>query len=171
MHGGAHGGNPGVLDDQQAAELLHRHLEARAQCLHALRQGRLHAPAHRLLRQPGGDGDDVRAAEGQKARSLDDPRLARRLHVELHPGALRAAARGAPERAGSAQSTARSRLLEVAARELVVLHAPPILRSRLTARVTAAPAASTSASFVKRPKLKRRLLSASRSSRPSARST
>ena len=61
--------------------------------------------AGRLLSEPRGYGDDVRAAEGEKTHRPDRARASGGidLHVELHPGALRPAAGRTAEGVGSLQ--------------------------------------------------------------------
>src|SRR5277367_6064489 len=166
--------DPGILHHEQAAELLHRGVETLAQGMGAaLRQSRLRRAALTLLGHQRRGGDDVRTAEGEKTHLEHAGPAARPAypHIELYPGARRPASRRAAVAVGACQRAEPRRMLEVAPSELVVGHGPAIWRRRSTARVTTVPAVSMSASLVKRPKLKRRLLSANRSSRPSARRT
>jgi hypothetical protein len=184
---GAHGGDPSVLDDQQTPELLNRQFEALLKRRDTLWQSRLRIQTHPLFREPSRHGNDVRAPEGEEAYRLDHRRGCRQLdlNVELHPGSLRPATGRPPEAAAPSQRSCIGGIFKIAARQFIVLHAgrvnlgarqtraclPPIRRNRRTACRTSLIAVSTSASLVKRPRLKRRLLSARRSSRPRARST
>src|SRR5580704_3496929 len=165
--------DPGILHHEQAAELLHRGVETLAQGMGALRQSRLRRAALALLGHQRRGGDDVRTAEGEKTHLEHAGSAARPAYpyIELYPGARCPASRRAAVAVGACQRAEPRRMLEVAASELVVRHVPAIWRRRSTARVTTVPAVSMSASLVKRPKLNRRLLSANRSSRPSARRT
>ena len=102
------------------------------------RQSNDEFPAGGLLGQPSADGDDVRAAEGEKAHRADRDRAARGidLHVELHPGTPRPAAGRSADDIAPLQHPGAGGVVKIAARQFVVLHAPPIVRSRLTARET-----------------------------------
>src|ERR1700722_10441369 len=111
----------------------------------------------------------MRATEGQEPGRLDDSRPG--AHIELHPGAVVAAAGGTSESSGTDEYAREGSGLEVVQGQFAVPHAPLIRRRRDTAWATTATAASISCSLVKRPKPNRKLLSLNASLRPSARST
>src|SRR5882757_4214876 len=122
-----------------------------------------------------------------RARKSQEPHCLQRsgfaLQVELDPSALFAIARHATEYPRAGQLTHATRRLEIAARQLAVVHAPAtasatlpdrapaMSRRRPTSRDRTATAVSISLVVVVRPSPNRRLLSLKRSLRPSARST
>src|SRR5579859_403313 len=188
VNGRGSGSPPCIFDDQQAAHFLDRHRESIPQILNALGKRGRDGSSHRLFGDPSRHGNGVRAGKGQESHRPQPSRFGQQ--VELHPGALVAAARRAPEYPGARQLPHASRRLEITARQFVVAaprfvavhpgvprlgtfsgRVPAISRRRLTAWDRTAMAVSMSRSVVVRPSPNRRLLSLRRSLRPRARST